>query len=945
MKRNNNIIYPVALAAVLGLSPAVNAQEPGDTAAPVSKVQLAFRVGEEDEIMGGVSKVDMLQINEKSYTDYSLSNMQSLVTGYNGQLWNQGDALVLVDGVPRDANNVLPQEIESISFLKGAQAVVLYGSTASKGVILITTKRGRVDGLRVSVRGDIALNVPKRYQKYLGAAEYMTYYNQARLNDGKEIAFSDADIYNYASGRNPFRYPDINFYSDEYLKKNWMKYEGQAEFQGGGKFAHFYAMVGIYHTDDLLNFGEGKKNGTTRLNVRGNIDLNLNDWVSGWVNTSATFYDNRYDHANYWGAASSMRPTNPGTNPLVPLIPISAIEDTDESSWILANNSRYLINGMYLIGGTQEQQTNPFAAMYAGGYTKATTRQLQFDAGLKIDFAKVVEGLSFTARGAVDYNTYYNTSIDPKYAVYQAYWTNYGGQEVIDHLVKFGDDLNSGTQNIGSSSEKQTLMFSGQFDYKKCINDVHNIDATLLGYMYKRTFTGQYHRTTNANLALRAAYNYDKRYYAEFNGSVVHSARLAPGHRNGFSPVGTLGWRISNEEFLKDNSVVSELRLNATYGMLLQDIDILNGDIDNSFYMWDSKWTADGNWWGWNDGHNAIQAFQSRQGANHDLTFVKRKEFNLGLTAGFLDNSVMLQGNFFNILTDGLPIQATNLYPSYMMTYWPNSSFIPWVNYNAFRTTGFDLGASFNKKFGEVELGIGANVMYSYSKNTKISEVVEYDWLRSEGAIRNGMRGYRCLGFFKDEADVASSAKVNSDTKPGDLKYADLNNDGIIDYRDQEIIGKWGNPWTYGLNVTAKYKGFTLFVTATAAHGGNFLMDNSANWVYGDSKYTPVVRNAWTPETANTATYPRLTSENNKDLNFVTSDFWMRKSDYFQLDQVQLTYDFPDKLFANKFVRGLQLYVNGNSLLKACHEREYQETAVGGAPQCRSYNFGVKVIF
>lgn len=949
MKKAHNIIYPVAAATALIFAPTASALTAETEATDsVKKVQLAFRTSDAADVLGGVSTVNVAELDKKSYNTYSLANMQSLVTGYNGQLWDMGDALVLIDGVPRDANNVLPQEIESISFLKGAQAVVLYGSRASKGAILITTKRGNVKGLQVNVRGDVALNVPKRYQKYLGAAEYMTLYNEARQNDGRELAFTEEDIYNYASGRNPYRYPDINFYSDDYLKKNWMKYEGQAEFIGGGDFAKFYALVGLYHTDDLLNFGESKHNGTTRLSVRGNIDLNLNEYVKGWVNTSATFYDNRYDNSGYWNSASTMRPTTPGTAALVPLIPVSFIEKDDESSWIYANNSRYLIGGKYLIGGTQNEQNNPFAAMYAGGYTKATTRQLQFDAGVNIDLRKLTEGLSFTLRGAVDYNTYYTTAVGAEsYAVYEAVWTNYGGKDVIDHLVKYGNDANSGNQRVGSSSERQTLAFSGQFDYKRLFADVHNVEADLVAHFWKRSYSGRYHAESNASLGLRLAYNYDSRYYAEFNGALNHSAKFAPGHRNGFSPVGSIGWRISQEEFLKDNPVISELRLNATYGMILQDLDIMgnNSDGEDSFYLWDNKYTADGDWWGWNDGHGGIQAFQSRQGANPDLTFVKRKEVNVGLEAGFLENSLMINGAFFSTIIDGLPIQASNLYPNYLATYYPQSSFIPWINYNKRRVSGFDLGVDFNKNFGEFEFGIGANVMYATTKNLRISENVEYDWLKSEGAITDALRGYECLGYFRDETDVAINAKINNDTKPGDLKYKDQNGDGIIDYRDAVVLGRWGNPWTYGLNLTAKYKGFTLFLAATAATGGNYLMNNTAAQVYGDRKYTPIVRGRWTPENADNATYPRLSSENNADLNFCTSDYWMRDSDYFSLSQVQLTYDFPSKWFDNKFVKGLQLYINGNDLLMFCKNKEYRETNVGGSPQCRSYNFGVKVNF
>lgn len=940
MEKRYKLTY-TAIAAALMLSSA-GLEAYGDEQTPLdslgNEVELVFRNASPEDILGGVSKVNVVELQKKSYTTYSLSNMQSLVAGYNGQLWNMGEALVLVDGVPRDADNIISTEIESVSFLKGAQAVVLYGSRAANGVILITTKRGRTTGLQVSVRGDATLFTPKAYPKYLGAAEYMTLYNEARVNDGLDKAFTDVDIYNYASGNNPWRYPDINFFSTDYLRRHSWRYEGQAEFTGGGRYATFYALVGLYHSDDIINFGEGKNNGDTRLNVRGNIDLRLNDWVTGWVNTSASFYDNRSDLADYWAQSATMRPTVPGAAPLVPLIPVDAIESGDLNSWILVDNSRYLVDGKYLLGGTQQYPTNPFAAMYAAGHSKYTSRQLQFDAGFRINLEKVVPGLRFVGRGAVDYNTSYVTSINNTYATYQATWSHYSGKDMICELQKFGNDLSTGIQNMSNSNERQTMMFSGQFDYKNRFNGIHGVEANVIAHGYKRTVTGEYHRTTNASLAMRAAYNYDSRYYVEFNGALNHSAKFAPGKRNGFSPVASIGWRISQEDFLRNSPVVDELKINATYGRIMQDIDI------TGYYMYDTKFTADGDWWGWNDGHKGIQTFQSRQGANPDLTFVKRKEFNAGVETSLWNGSLKASAELFIIDTEGLPVEARNLFPSYMATIWPNSSFVPWINYNSQRRKGFTLALAGTRQFGDVTLSLGANVMYTTARNTRISENVEYDWQRAEGAHTDAIRGYRCLGFFKDEADVASSAKINNETRPGDLKYQDMNNDHIIDSRDQVEIGRWTAPWSYGFNLTARYKGFTLFVAGSGNAGGTAVMDNQYAWVYGDRKYSDIVRGRWTPKTAGTATYPRLTTQSG-DLNFVTSDFWTYSSDAFYLNQVQLTYNFPARWFNDKFVKGIDLYVNGNDLLTLCSNRRYRETNVGAAPQMRSYNLGVKINF
>lgn len=930
MKLKKTYIYILLMASLLGSTVDVAAQQIADS----TKVNIAFGTKAKSELMGGVSAIDMVDLTEKDYSTY-LENLQAYAGGYTGALWNQDDALVLVDGVPRDANNVLPSEIAQITFLKSASAVALYGSRAAKGAILITTKRGNIDGLKVSARGNAALFTPKEYPTYLGAAQYMSLYNEALTNDGLDPIYSDETIYNYASGKNPYRYPSINFFSDNYLKKSYQRYEGTAEFEGGGRFAHFYANIGLYNVGDLIKFGEGKNNHTTRLNVRGNVDLRLNSWISGWVNANATFYDVRTDRSDFWAQSATLRPA---TNyPLTPLIPLEYVNPDIQAIQDIVNNSNYIINGKYLVGGTQAYPTNPFAGMYSAGHNTYTSRQLQFDAGLNIDLGKVLKGLSFRSQFAIDYSTKYNTAISNDYATYEPVWSNMDGKDEIVSLNKYGLDKRSGNQVVSDSHDRQTIFFSAQFDYNRQFGE-HGVDATFLAHGYQISNDGEYHHISNANLGLDLNYNYAKKYYAELTLAAIHSAKLAEGHREAISPVLSLAWDLKKENFLKDVNWLNKLKLNTSYGVLNQDLDI------EDYYMYDDIFTATGTWWGWSESANSMQTSDSQRGGNDDLGFIKRKEFRIGLDAGLWNGLIDLDANFFNIATDGLITTPSVSFPSYFQTYWPVSTFLSNMNYNNQRRTGFDFTVNVHKKFDEVDLNLGVTGLTYSSENTKWSENVEYDWLKQKGASTSALRGYECLGFFKDADDVKNSAVINSNTKPGDLKYKDQNGDGIIDGKDQVVLGDWSPDFYLGLNFTAKYKNFTLFINGTGNFGATGVKDNTYEWVYGDRKYSDVVLGRWTEATASTATYPRLTTQGG-ELNFVTSDFWTYSTDAFRLNKVQLTYDFPSHMFANTWVSALSVYLSGSDLLTIAKERKYMETAVGSAPQTRSYNLGVKVTF
>ena len=350
------LVFPVVISA--------GAQElAGDNASSLqndSLVQVAFRKVSQNNLLGGASVVNVEELTKKNYNTWSLTDMQGYVGGYNGNsLWGMDEKLILVDGVPRNIDYISPTEISQITFLKGAQAVVLYGSRAAKGVIMITTKRGKSTDLQVDVRANTGFYVAKSYPEYLGSAEYMTLYNEARANDGLGALYSAEDIYHYGSGENPYRYANVNMYSSDYIKKAYNRSDVTAEISGGNHRAHFYTNINYLRSNDVFKIGEAKHNGTNGLNIRGNVDLTLNDFITAYVNAKVSFYSRRSANGSYyWSAASTLRP-----NRISPLIPLSYIDANAASAWDLVANSNNIVDGKYFLAGTQSDMTNVDAAL------------------------------------------------------------------------------------------------------------------------------------------------------------------------------------------------------------------------------------------------------------------------------------------------------------------------------------------------------------------------------------------------------------------------------------------------------------------------------------------------------------------------------------------------------------------------------------------------------
>ncbi len=890
-------------------------------------VHIPFKKIDKQDLSGGV-----VVLNPGTYldNDYNLSvegGMNGRVAGllWSNNIWGMENAIVMIDGVRREFNDITLNEVQQITVLKGVNAVALYGSQAAKGAILITTKKGKANVRKVGVRVNTGIALPKALPKYLNSADYMTLYNEARQNDGLADLYSAATILSHRTG-NSYRFPSVDYYSPQYLKKYQNATDANAEFSGGNSTAKFYSNVGYSNSSTLLKIGEGNKEGDSRLNVRGNVDLKLNEKISGSVYVSAIFSDSRRAHGNYWGNAATLLP-----NRLTPLIPINLISPADKSSLGLVDASRNIIDGEYLLGGAQQFLTNPIADLYVGGYDKNIRHTFQITNNIDADLSSVLPGLAFHTLFNLDYSNSYLQSINNTYAVYSPTWN--ATADTLTGLQKFGEDTRPGIQNISNTAQRQNIGFSSWFSYDKKINENHNISAMFLGYTSSITVNDIYQPITNSHLGMQLGYNYKHKYWADFSGAYVNSTKLPAGSRTGFSPTASLSWLLSSENFLANSKVVNHLKLSASAGIIKTDLDI------NNYYLYDNIYQR-GSFFTWNDGIQAQnQATTSSFGASPNLSFPQRKEVNVSIEGAFFNNLLTVQTTFFKTEMNGLLTQRFSQYPNFF------SSFIPYTNYNSQQRTGFDFMLNVNKKVGNVEISLGTTATYTKSKVTKRDELFLDAYQNRSGKPVDAIFGLVSDGFFMDQSDINShSRQLFSEVKPGDVKYVDQNGDNVIDSRDEVMIGRYIAPFTYGVNLNVGYKQFNLFLLGTGNMGGNGLTNNNYYWVSGDAKYSEVVLNRWTESTKTTATYPRLSSQQNNN-NFRNSDLWVYKSDRFNLSKVQLSYNISSGVLHKTFVKDLGLYVSGANLLTFSKNREILDLSIANTPQFRYYTVGIRAKF
>ena len=903
-------------------------------------VNIAFKRIETENIVGAVSSLNASSINEFDNSIWASdvlagrtlgmlgnTNIRGIgisidVADITGSGTLSGNALFVVDGLPRDIDGLRLSEIEDITVLKDVNAAILYGSSAINGVVLITTKRGKVNENRKNISLNYGVSTPLALPKYLNSADYMTYYNQARKNDGLDPQYSEEMIENYRNG-NKYRYPDIDYYSNEYVRSFRPYLDVNGEFSGGNRSAKYYLNFGLNSLGGWLNFGEGAKARYNTFNVRGNVDLQIIDWINTSIDATALFGTDRGPRGNYFGDAQNLKP-----NDYTPLIPISMIDP--ENSLLLGR--KFDVDGQYLLGGHINRQTTPFGNGYAGGVFERIDRKFSFNNRINFNLGMLTEGLSLHTNISFDYYIRYDQTVANQYSLYAPVWSDVAGEDKIIDLKQYGKDAKSASQSVGNTYFRRRIGFYGLLNYDRTFDDLHNLSASLVGFGSLFKELNDFQGVKNAHLGMRLAYTFDRKYLIDFSGAYVNSVKLAPGNNRGFSPSLGLAWMMNSEDFLSSVDNIDLLKLRVSGGILNSDIPI------NGFFFYDNVYGNSGSY-NWYEGTRSRSGVMSNRERNFDLGFAKRKDMNIGLEGLFFDKMIGLNANFFYNIYSDLITRPYTRYPGYY------NDFIPYENYEKDSYTGLEVGVNFNKSVGDWSFMLGLNTLYVTSKRLVVDEVYEDAYRYRKGYPKDATFGLEALGLFKDQADIDNSPLQSfGSVRPGDIKYKDQNGDGIIDANDEVYLRRWQTPLSAGLQFKVAYKNLSLFALGEGRAGADTFMEGNYYWVDGNDKYSEVVLNSWTPETAATATYPRLSSLANSN-NSRRSTYWMYNNDYFQIRTIQLTYKMPEFITKPLKMSHFDLFVDASNVYQFAKNRKIRETRVGGDPYTRTFSVGFRTKF
>lgn len=831
-------------------------------------------------------------------------------------------ALVLVDGIERSINDISADEVESVSILKDAAAVALYGYKGANGAILVTTKRGEKGVNKVEVTYDHIFNNLVSTPKFVDAGTYADAINEAYKNDGLEPRYTADEVKAFKDGSMPQYYPNVNWFN-EVFRHHGVTNKYGVQFTGGTGKTRYYTALNLLSDKGFVknpNMTDGYS--TQDKYVKGNLRINLDVDITKTTQLKV----------NLFGSLSEQ--SAPGSNAnlwsMLYTVPAAAFPIQSNGMW----------GGSETWAGT----SNPVAQATGAAYFKYHTRDLFSDMTLNQRLDAITPGLSATLRLGFDAQS---TLTENHSKTYQYNVTTIPQDAWHDGVLDESMITNKVYGSAGESSEVKTSSYGRRFHFDGGLNydrsfGKHDVYSQLRWDYEFEDILGTNVTIYRQNATWFTHYGYAKKYFADFSLVASGSNKLAPGHKWAISPTLSAAWVLSNESFMKNVSWVSFLKLRASAGMLNMDL-LPNDDTNWTYYIQGYSDSGPSYIFGSNYEANAGRSIGALATANpnHEKAYM----YNVGVEARLFDG--------LNLTVEGFYNHRTNIWVSGSGAYSSIVAFgAPYINAGIVNQKGMEVGLDYTKTLGDVTLNVGGNYLYSENQVKAMAEEPRaYPNLVKTGNQLNQLYGLKAIGFFKDEADIANSpTQTFSSVVPGDVKYEDVNHDGKIDANDEVAIGHSTTPGIYyQFHLGAEWKGlgFNMMFQGTGKYSG-MLNTKGMYWpLIGNSNISQYAYdNRWTPETAETALYPRLSSTSN-DNNYRNSTLWLVDRSYLKLRNVELYYKLPASVFNSlKFVHGAILYLRGVDLFCWDHIPEGNAESYGATqPLTRSVVAGVKLTF
>ena len=904
-------------------------------------------------LSGSVATVDSKALQDRPIQNIS-SGLQGLmpgvtVTGTNGApgqdagnirirgtgTLNTADPYILIDGVEAGTmSEVDPNDIESISVLKDAASAAIYGSKASNGVILITTKRGTTGKPRISYSGYVSFQNATELIDRLSSYDYATMYNQALVAEGSTPRFTDEEIQKFRDGTDP-NYPNTDWYGLAY--KTGVQHRHNININGGSENAKYMASVGYLNQTGIL-----PNAGREQFNARTNLDMKITDRLSARLNLS--FIKNEYDDANstYYGGSSDQ---------LVRQLNVIA-------PWIVA---RYP-------DGTWGSIADGSPIAWLDNEMKVTRDNYNFTGFLGLDY-KIMDGLTLSLTGAYvndlqnyrDFRPYfaYNASkttepsqLDERY--YRWDRTNY------DALLNY--EKSFGQHNLkalaGWHTEKYNYRYQQAFRQNFPTNDLTDLNA---GDAATQTNEGYTRELAMVSWFARVNYDFAGKYILEGNIRADASSRFLEGNRWGYFPSFSGAWRISEEAFMENTKDwLTNLKLRASWGLLGNQDALTSADSSANYYPALNTYSL---------GASYVFGGALNSGYYQDayrlesITWEKASTWGIGLDFAFLNNKISGSFDYYSRNTTGIIMEVSVPDEFALGAYFDNVG--------EMRNNGVELNIAYNDKWGDWTFGASANFSYNHNEilDLGFSDDVAlkdrylttgYEQRNYEGHALNSYYVYQADGFFQsqEEADAYTAQYGNpfggGDFKAGDIRYADVNGDGTLNGDDRVICNSTEPVYTFGLNLNAGWKGFDLSLMFNGAAKVARLFD--AFEVYGaftgDAGHPASIwKDAWTPENTD-AEMPRIftgTQSPSCSRN-AQSTFWLQNTSYLRLKNLQFGYTIPKSVLSSIGLSNVRVYYSVENLftidgMKINIDPEATSQRLSSYPLLRTHSFGINVSF